>query len=41
MQIYQQKGLLIQEQSVGEVNPLYSIAHDIPSYACVKEYSQY
>jgi hypothetical protein len=32
IQLYQQKGLLlIEEQSIGEVNPLYSTAQDIPT----------
>jgi hypothetical protein len=37
IQMYQQKCLLIDEQNIGEIKPLYNIVHEIPSQCtCVK-----
>jgi hypothetical protein len=31
IQLYQQTGLLVEEWSVGEVNPLHGVAHNVPA----------
>jgi hypothetical protein len=37
IQIYPKKGPLIEEQNIGELNPFYSIARDIPPQSAREE----
>lgn len=41
LQIYPEKGPLIEEQNIGELNPLYSIAGDIPPQRAREENKHY